>query len=397
MSILIAHHLQEMWDANSEAKFSTNTETLANNIINFIEHHRNDVSKLIVTMHEPDNYASYDEVDQYGELPPLPEDSHRHLIEYCESNGIELEFKEYGYNWVRDPDCHDILKKEMIDYDLDSKLSEDELQAIVDQSKLDGDDIASGLPDSVLEKLDEDDLDVIRSYSPENEAYPMDELDESWIFATREGYDEENVLPIHDWQRDLVGEDVILCGAYEGECILDMETVLEHLDIGHERVDELIVGTGCEYEYVGVNPQVIIDKMECIGSELGDLLCNSFDDSSYDDTIEYFESDDFLDDVDGTRIHELMSEFHGLVSESGGVELDEVIQDSVYVSNCDVHEILVEISYGRTPEFLQFETETDEPVNDFEASLHAAVALESSKVMSESARQDRPSPIGLKL
>ena len=56
-----------------------------------------------------------------------------------------------------------------------------------------------------------------------------------------EGGNHSNVVEIADWMHDLKGHDVNIAGAFDGECIEDLEVAMDHLDIKFNRVEELIV------------------------------------------------------------------------------------------------------------------------------------------------------------
>jgi hypothetical protein len=46
---------------------------------------------------------------------------------------------------------------------------------------------------------------------------------------------------LDDWMRDLRNADVYISGAFDGECIDDLETALKFLNIPYKRVEELII------------------------------------------------------------------------------------------------------------------------------------------------------------
>lgn len=61
--------------------------------------------------------------------------------------------------------------------------------------------------------------------------------DVEWV----EGGYHSDFVPIFNWIRDLKGHEVHLCGAFDGECIEDMEHSLKGADIEFTRIAELIV------------------------------------------------------------------------------------------------------------------------------------------------------------
>lgn len=56
-----------------------------------------------------------------------------------------------------------------------------------------------------------------------------------------EGGSHSEVVEIDDWMHDLKGNKVDICGAFDGECIEDLEIALNHLDIKFKRIEHLIV------------------------------------------------------------------------------------------------------------------------------------------------------------
>lgn len=379
MTVLIAHHLQELWDETSEADFGTNCENQAGNIINYIKHVRTDVEKIIVTMHEPQDYVGFNEVDNYGELPPKAEISHAELVLYCEENNIDVEFKDYGYTWTREPEVHDVLCRELSENGFRSKLDEDEINVILSHRTLDGDEIIDTLPESIISKLDDEDLNVLGNYTFEYEQYPIEEFKDTWVHGTRSHYTEENVIAIHEWQKDLLGEEVLLCGAFEGECILDIETVLDHLGVNYSKVSELTLGTGEEYEFIGVNERSVENRVNEVADELGDMLEQLFDMSSHDVVEEYFKSDEFAVDVEPTNVAELVKELVELSGNCGELDLEDLIIDNVYIAEADIHEMLTSIVNGDVPDHLDFTGTSQTCDNGFDDKLLAAVKIESQK------------------
>lgn len=47
---------------------------------------------------------------------------------------------------------------------------------------------------------------------------------------------------IAEWMRNLKGHSVTICGAFDSECIDDLQTALEHLEIEYQRLEEFIYG-----------------------------------------------------------------------------------------------------------------------------------------------------------
>ena len=56
-----------------------------------------------------------------------------------------------------------------------------------------------------------------------------------------EGGQHSEVVELQQWQHNLKGHNVNLAGAFDGECIDDMETALNFLSVPFERIEHLIV------------------------------------------------------------------------------------------------------------------------------------------------------------
>lgn len=55
-----------------------------------------------------------------------------------------------------------------------------------------------------------------------------------------EGGTHSEAVYLAQWMRDLKGHSVSICGAFDGECIDDLETALNHLEIEFSRLEEFI-------------------------------------------------------------------------------------------------------------------------------------------------------------
>lgn len=65
-------------------------------------------------------------------------------------------------------------------------------------------------------------------------------LDHSGNLWTNGGHHSE-IVSVPEWMIDLRGCDVFISGAFDGECIEDLEIALDSLDIGYTRLENLIV------------------------------------------------------------------------------------------------------------------------------------------------------------
>jgi len=55
-----------------------------------------------------------------------------------------------------------------------------------------------------------------------------------------EGGAHSEVVWITDWQKQLKGHEVYIAGAFDGECIEDLEIALRHCEVDYKRINELI-------------------------------------------------------------------------------------------------------------------------------------------------------------
>lgn len=56
-----------------------------------------------------------------------------------------------------------------------------------------------------------------------------------------EGGNHSEIVLIDDWMLELEGEEVDICGAFDGECIEDLEIALDATEVKYRRIEELIV------------------------------------------------------------------------------------------------------------------------------------------------------------
>jgi len=142
-----------------------------------------------------------------------PAEEHKNIILYCEENGIDIEFINYAYGWERDRDIHN-----------------------------------------------------------------DDDFNYTWCYGTRDHHDQEtDIIEIEQWQRDLDGEKVLLGGAFHGECVLDMQTAFDALEINYETIDELVVGSCVEYQWKGLNPKEVSDSFENFVFEKSEVINEFYD------------------------------------------------------------------------------------------------------------------------
>jgi hypothetical protein len=98
------------------------------------------------------------------------------------------------------------------------------------------------------------------SYYPDNFSEKQLKTLET-VKPTRDNSDHDNILPVDDWQKELkTHNSVALAGAFEGECVQDMEDILLHVRGDFDKIDELVVGTYVDYQFV-MSPEKISQKL----------------------------------------------------------------------------------------------------------------------------------------
>jgi hypothetical protein len=111
--------------------------------------------------------------------------------------------------------------------------------------------------------------------------FPYAQLRESYygddsttlIPSTKPMTGEDDIVCIQKWHEDLATHaSVMLCGAFEGECVRDAEDMLDHVrGVAYERIDPLIVGTGSFYRY-HVHPGEMLTKADELTEDCNELV-----------------------------------------------------------------------------------------------------------------------------
>jgi len=127
-------------------------------------------------------------------------------------------------NYIRKSDFERVLLVRMEDFDLGEEHHSAGLNELVDDVEI----YAYGWN---REELEEED--------PEGEGV-------RWA----DGCDHSEVVLLDDWIKDLVGQDVTLVGAFEGECVATVSAAMDQCGVSYQREESLIVGTGVEYDLV---------------------------------------------------------------------------------------------------------------------------------------------------
>lgn len=110
------------------------------------------------------------------------------------------------------------------------------------------------------------------------EEYNNDNFNKTWCYGTRSHHrsegDEQDILLIDDWMREhFSGNNILLAGAFENECLLDAETILDVMQVDFEKINELSVGNGCENYYESkLNNHEIISFFKHIEAEISSKI-----------------------------------------------------------------------------------------------------------------------------
>tara|TARA_B100000700_G_scaffold71271_1_gene79256 strand:- start:23153 stop:24787 length:1635 start_codon:yes stop_codon:yes gene_type:complete len=236
------------------------------------------------------------------------EDCHYPLIELCNEKNILIEVHEYGYGWRRELDDEFILN-----------------------------------------------------------SYPIEKLNNTWTYGKRFDHTEEDIVIIEDWQKQLKGHKVYLAGAFEDECITDIEAAFESIQLEYERVEGLIVGSGIKYNFIGKHPDEIIDS---INNEL-EKIQNKID--------EKLEEEKIIDEVnDFEELFEYIPIFAIEIEEEINDLYEEYEDDIKKIDICDidnsvmVYDLLNEIIENEmtTYEYAEKEISINAKIQELFKELH---------------------------
>lgn len=153
------------------------------------------------------------------------------LQSMCQNKGIQLDVHTYGYAWYRDPE-------------------------------------------------------------DEDNGYPEETRNIDWCQGTRDYHGDEDVIEIHDWQKELKNQEaeVFVGGAFDGECVADLIAALDTLEVDYQRVEGLIVGSGHDYDFVLDSASDVEGSLMCLmvdmEEEYNGLLSDCGDDK--DKMVEEF-------------------------------------------------------------------------------------------------------------
>lgn len=181
MKVLIIHHLELVWEDGYE-RAGESFESLAAKVIAHIM--KNDYDRVILTRFEDSDFGS--EHHTYLEI-----ESEDYESDYQNVASHVNDVFEYGYGWDID------ILKDSYYWD------REDLQDVIEYDQL-----------------------------PED-------IKSEWGMG---GHHSEIVM-IEEWMKELKNKkcDVYICGAFDGECIEDLECALNHIDLDFTRINSLII------------------------------------------------------------------------------------------------------------------------------------------------------------
>lgn len=212
------------------------------------------------------------------------ENCHYQLSEFCQRKGIEIEVHEYNYAWSKESDPH-------------------------------------------------------------GEVYTEENFGITWCYGARDHHDENDVVEIEQWQHDLKEADkVIVAGAFNEECVLDLQTALEAIEVDYENEEGLIVGTFIEYLFRGQTKEDIINEIEEKLKEVEEEVEGKieFIDEEYSEVINNLEElhifdPNFMRNIED-KINEIFEEYEDVlesknIRESLSSGYTEEIVDNVFIGH----------------------------------------------------------------
>jgi hypothetical protein len=220
------------------------------------------------------------------------EDCHDKLVELCSNKSIQLEVHEYNYAWSKEGDHN-------------------------------------------------------------GDIYTEENFNKTWCYGTRDHHGDEDVVEIERWQHNLKqAKKVIVAGAFENECVLDLTTALDAIEIDYVREESLIVGTGVVYEFIGQNQEDIQEELHNKFQEIEEKVIEKMEriNEIFPDNI-----------VDLEELHEYESDFVMNIED----EMNEIFNDydekirifSLYPPSLEYIEPILDNFFDYLEESDQFQSE----------------------------------------
>lgn len=182
--------------------------------------------------------------------------------------------------------------------------------------------------------------------------YPLETENDDWCQGTRDTHDETYILDIDPFHKDLKHFDkVYLAGAFEGECVLDQEAIFDAIDINYEKVEGLVVGDCCEYQFQSKRISEVLEEMvEKYENEMKaiseDSLCSEFSELA---AIDPDEVERIIDDLKSDLEDESERLEGSCISiNSCFQEFSEVLEGILVQDEYNYDEIIEKIEEART-------------------------------------------------
>lgn len=185
------------------------------------------------------------------------------------------------------------------------------------------------------------------------EIYPLETENKNWCQGTRDTHDENCILDIEDFHKELKScNKVYLAGAFENECILDQEAIFDAIGVNYEKIEGLVVGDYCLYEYKG---ERIDDILEEIIDKYEDRMKNITFDTNIDTNfnalvlIDADEVESIIDDLKNElEEHSKKIESSGISINSCFKEFTEILEGIIYQDEYNYDNIIDKIEDIRT-------------------------------------------------
>lgn len=178
----------------------------------------------------------------------------------------------------------------------------------------------------------------------DNNEYKKKDLGKDWIYGNREEHTEKDILPIAEFQKELKNNEVYLGGAFENECLNDVETIMEHLNINYKKIQELCVGTYAQYSFFNTPNEKVINFL--IENE---VYSNNIEDEYKKDPIYILEKEkklkDLINDADQTVLYYLQLSYENGdldISEDSYQYVSELIESNIELADQEAPEEYLE-------------------------------------------------------
>lgn len=170
--------------------------------------------------------------------------------------------------------------------------------------------------------------------------YKKKDFGKSWIYGNRSGHDENDILIIEDFQRELKNHTIFLGGAFENECLNDVETVMNHLNINYTKIPELCVGTYADYSFFNTPNEKVMNFLNSNG-----IFEEDIQEEFQKDPITVLEKEkklnEFLKDTDRTLFFSLELSYQNEqlnISDSTYEYIKDLIENNIELADSNIPE-----------------------------------------------------------